>query len=321
MVGALVAVLTLATTIGLGMTQAPVTPPMVGVGSVPGQFTFLNVPPGFSPLRASASQLAYYGFPPRPSGGHSLALWLQAMSDAKHEATSRPAKSGVYLGPDTSIGQKQGNWAGYYANSSANGGEQWQEIQSQWIVPSVPANSHYSDYWTGDPMDAFWTGLGGGGSDQYIAQAGVLTVSESTPSYYFFTETTDTQSTPILEGPTIIPGNTAYVEVWYNGNYAEYFLENETSGSYQSFATYDYNVDRNSIECVAEWPYIYSAYLPNFGSMNFTACNAEVTGSGYFQNMSAFNYYQMGDWYSGTRLQYPDALSGGSFKVVWQNPS
>ena len=137
------------------------------------------------------------------------------------------------------------------------------------------------------------------------------------------TETTDTQSTPVREGPTISPGNTAYVEVWYNGNYAEYFLENATTGSYQSFATYDYNVDRGSFECVAEYPSLSSPYLPSFGSMQYTGCNAVVSNTGYMQSMSAYNYYQYGDWvdYNGTtqRVQYPGALSGGSFPIYWQN--
>ena len=144
---------------------------------------------------ANASQLQHYGFPPRPTGGSGLQLWVQAMRAAKHEVTKAPpVRANTTVTPNTSIGQLQTTWAGYDANSNQNGNEQFSEAQAQWVVPSVPANSQYSGYSIRDPMDAFWTGLGGGAPDQYLAQAGVLTVSQSVASYGNDGHSVDTSS-------------------------------------------------------------------------------------------------------------------------------
>jgi hypothetical protein len=235
------------------------------------------------------------------------------------------------LSPDSgSIGQQAINWAGFEADSNKNSSANFNNMEAEFVVPSVPSNSSYPGYSVGDPMDSFWGGLGGGErpGDPYLAQAGVLTVSQSTASYYFFTLTTYDYNTPDKRGPTIRPGDTAYVNVWYSNGYANYYLENVTSGTYQPFSDTDSNtgIDEDSFECVAEWPGGYgSPYLPKFGSMNYTGCDASYVGNNILNNMGYYNYYQDGDWCTndaGTteRIQYPGSLSYGyEFTVTWEN--
>lgn len=57
--------------------------------------TDLVPPAGFDPLTASASQLAEYGYPPRPSGGQALKTWMMFMSKA------HPAADPGYMITDT----------------------------------------------------------------------------------------------------------------------------------------------------------------------------------------------------------------------------
>lgn len=286
-------------------------------------------PPGFHPMGASVAQLQAYGYPQRPTGGPGLATWTTAMKTLRHllPPTNCRSASAATLAPDTAIGQDRTSWAGFDATTNTNGQEQFDAVLGQWKVPTVPANGAYPEYLVTNPMDSFWVGLGGAASFASIAQAGIVTVSQAEPLYSFFEETTSYQSRPVLESqPTVGPGQTVYVQVSYSGSTAYYFLENETTGTAKTYTTSEPQVDRQSAECVGEWPqFTQSANLPNFGSAPFSSCAAEVNNSGYFSNMSSYNYTQDGDWCFNRktgdpvlRVQYPSALSGGSFVVHWQ---
>ncbi len=67
------------------------------VGGVPDTWcqplqVFSQPPAGFNPLRATASQLKRYGFPPRPPQGDAgaLAAWTKAVSSAKFYRPPHP---------------------------------------------------------------------------------------------------------------------------------------------------------------------------------------------------------------------------------------
>lgn len=171
-------------------------------------------------------------------------MWMTAMHALKHYSShllTTPASSAPDAG---TIGESRTNWAGYNANSASNGGDAFTAAETQFTVPAVQANSKYPSYEYGDPMDTFWAALGGGYTGNgdgttYINQAGVETVSQNTPSYYFTTELAGS-SGPVREGPVIGAYDTAYAEVWYTdasgGNaYVNFYLENDSSGSAQHF--------------------------------------------------------------------------------------
>jgi hypothetical protein len=281
-------------------------------------------PTNFDPLTATAAQLAHYGFPPRPSGPGALAAWTTAMKDARHELPGYiSAPSASVVSPAGQVGATPSSWAGFSAESSDNSGTPFTFVQGTLVVPSVQSDSSYGSYSVNDPMDAFWFGLGGDTTaPSAIAQAGVLTVAQSTPSYYMFTETTAYQSTPNPRGPVVRPGNTIYVSVQYlsgSGGNVEYYLENESTGTYQDFIDTNSGTDTASVDCVAEWPSSSKypePFLPVFSSpMHYTSC----AGNGY--DMSYWNYIVDGDWCNNfsERIQYPGVLSGGAFPVYWQN--
>lgn len=59
--------------------------------AIPPSPPHLAVPPsGFNPLVATPTQLARYGFPPRPKGGKALAEWQWAMQHAKKWVPPNP---------------------------------------------------------------------------------------------------------------------------------------------------------------------------------------------------------------------------------------
>lgn len=258
---------------------------------------------------------------------------MHALKHYSNHLLTTPTASSPDAG---TIGESRTNWAGYNANSASNGGDAFTAVETQFTVPAVQANSKYPSYGYGDPMDTFWAGLGGGYTGNgdgttYINQAGVETVSQSSPSYYFTTELAGS-SGPVREGPVIGAYDTAYAEVWYTdasgGNaYVNFYLENDSSGAAQHFisaTTFDEATD--SFECAAEWPQIpqHSAYLPDFGNMSFSNCAARIGSGTVYHGISGFNYYQDGDWcFSGStpekRVQYPSALDDGFWTVYWQN--
>jgi hypothetical protein len=105
-----------------------------------------------------------------------------------------------------------------------------------------------------------WTGLG----ITSLIQAGIASIATSTAQYRFWTE--DYPNPPIFEGPAVHPGDVVYVYVEYLGsNSAYYYLENETSGNYQSFVNSAPYVGWRAANYINER--VQGYYLPNFGSV------------------------------------------------------
>lgn len=287
-------------------------------------------PNGFNPLDASPAQLAEYGFPPRPSRGAGLSAWTDAMRHAKYEFLSPTLSASVSSGvvsPDGAVGQTQSpRWAGYYTTQGENSNSAFTAVIGEFVVPSVPANSYYGAYSTGDPMATFWAGLGGGESGVSnageLAQAGVLAVSQASPSYYFFTETSAlNQLVPVRLPLAVTAGDTVYIEVWYTSGEVHYYVNNLTTGGYTPVVHTDYTVTSDSAECIGEWPYSTSAYLPDYNHTSYSACDMATNYWSSFPGVSSYNYYQVAQWDSETRMQYPGGLAadGDSFELYWQN--
>lgn len=130
-----------------------------------------------------------------------------------------------------------GIWAGHVVPDSYVGSSGFNWTESTWTQPSVPGDSHYSNYQAA-PDASLWTGLG----VTSLLQAGADSISTGTPQCRFWTEDYPYEGT-IWEGPIIRPGNLACVYIQYRGNdETYYFLESETTGSYQPFMNYSPDV-------------------------------------------------------------------------------
>jgi hypothetical protein len=134
-------------------------------------------PPGrFSPLTATADELARSGFPPRPDPEQEPAAYMRwrrrygrALSFIEPELVIRPHRPRGPLAGPSGTGVSS-NWAGSVVD--ANEGQQFLMIHGSWIVPCVspPATGPYSDVapWS----SVAWVGLDGAGISADVFQAG-----------------------------------------------------------------------------------------------------------------------------------------------------
>jgi len=234
------------------------------------------------------------------------------MTHVRSVSKPHPVCSGV-----THAVKYSGFWAGHVVPHSYVTPSTFTWAESSWTQPAVPGNSNYSNY-NYAPDASFWTGLG---VSSFI-QAGADSIATGTPQYRFWTEDYPYEGT-IWEGPSIRPGQQAYVYLQYQGNNETYyFLENETTGAPQPFTNYSPDVGYNAANFINERVGTY--YLPNFGSSGVS--------SNYFGNSS--DSYQLTTnndiWYmtsncqsSGIPLSSPSGVnnSNGSFGQYWKASS
>lgn len=230
-------------------------------------------PVGFNPLTATATQLAYYGLPPRPPGSNKSALvsWTTAMEHAKTEVASPDV-----TGPTTFSSFTGDNWSGYYNPANQNGGEPYHEVSANWTVPSVPSSG------SGNQLDA-WVGMGGvantGGYqpeyDGYIEQAGTISTASDPASYRFVWEYYTGSSSPLhYQGPAVAAGDSVYVNIATNTSTLEttFFMENLTTNQYFSTpAVSTPGWSGNTADFEFEMPAGDTA-LPKFPTTPFTDC-------------------------------------------------
>jgi hypothetical protein len=216
--------------------------------------TFSQPPAGFDPTTATAAELAQYGFPPFPPGSNAIAIasWTTAVQDAKQYSAPTPI-----CGTGTNSVVYSDNWSGHVVPYSVQNNAHFTWSTSTWTQPSIGGDPSYTNYQTA-PTVSFWTGTG----VSSLIQTGASSIATSTPQYRFWTE--DYPNHQTWEGPVISPNDTAYVYEEYEGSSrAYYYLENETTGDYQSFtnsAPYDGWAAANYIgERIAP------LYLPAFG--------------------------------------------------------
>jgi hypothetical protein len=176
-----------------------------------------------------------------------------------------------------------------------NGGvDTWSE--GTWIQPSVSGDSGYSnsDY-NAAPDASFWTGIG----VSSLVQAGADSISTATAQYKFWTE--DFPNSLVWEGPVISPGDAASVYVEYiSSSDCYYFLEDNTSGHYQSFdnsCPYDGYAAANWTN---ERP--NGLYLPNFGT--------HATSGNYFGDAS--NTYGLSSTNNNRVIMTSNCTSSGT---------
>ena len=278
---------------------------------------------------ASNTELLAHGYPARPPGtAGAVTLWRDAINARRRFVPVDPVVSSTYHKPpsqpaDTATPAStpgtthtiytSTNWSAHWAPFSCSN-VNYQHItwtESEWVQPSVSGNSAYSDYQNA-PTSSFWNGVG----ENYIIQAGADSIATSTPQYRFWTE--DYPQPTVWEGPTIRPGQTAYVYVQWNGDgTATYTLENLTTGDYSQFRNAAPYMEFTEADFVNErvGPY----YLPEFADTQFIS-NYYGTGSGGWA-LQCYNSYWMENQTHSYYLSIPTHTdSSGNFLFQWQNP-
>ena len=323
-------------TMPLGRSNVPIadpnpwTPPPPGLLNPPIPTHYnknwcmpVSVPPvppsGFSPLTANASQLKLYGFPAKPpTTSPAYSVWLNLVEHMKYRGSDLPD-----LLPDGSCPppappsayytfEQSTNWAGHIVPRSYVNAPNLIAIESSFVVPAVPANSGVpnADFATA-PTASFWTGLG----ISSLLQAGVAAISTVTPQYRFWTEDAP-YAAPIYEGPIIVPGQTAVVELAYNGNdTTTYTLLNQSTGAYDTYTNYSPDVGYNAANYIVERRLDW--YLPNFDYSNVSGNS--FTDSNYTLYWLTTNNNYMTMTLNGTTLSAPSGVdnSTSDFTQYW----
>lgn len=289
-----------------------------GLGTVPqSPVAYAAAPSGFSPLTATAQQLAQYGFPARPSGGKALTEWTYAMSRATQyvPAGVSTVVQGIKL--STVTPEWSSYWAGYDGLASANGGSLFNSTSATFTEPTVLSCGCSGDV-------AIWTGIGGAGSSTDITQGGTLAqeLPGQQPTYNVVWE--DAPNSPVTESaPAVSAGDQIYVSVTYSGGDTTYYFENETTGQYHSYPESTPYYDGSSADWIVEKPY-GEQYLPGFTpAVPFTGAwsqdNQSIGDIGGLQNLQK-QYMTSNGSSTGTPLATPSNLnSDDGFTVTWNN--
>jgi hypothetical protein len=261
-------------------------------------------PPGFDPLTASATSLLHYGFPRRPSDPVGAASWTYAMRNALN-CVAAPTQTSTVRHP-LRLPKDHATyiWAGYVIPYQDAGGQHITAAYSEWVQPSVPANSSYPN-WQTAPAASFWSGMG----LNYIIQSGCDSIAASTATYKCWWE--DYPGGSNYGGPSLSPGNLMYDAVQYqNNDYTNFFIENISTQKYTSY-THEYTpyVGWADADFINE---MVGPSLPDYGSTAFSSPNEGCNTSCYLLSASNGIKYTMSN---GT---YPGAISSNTFYVYWR---
>src|SRR5580704_1382701 len=252
--------------------------------NIAGVYTFPAPPTGFNPLNATDTELASYGFPPRPSKVEdplNYSQWVRAMGAAKVRWNGKLRDMGASNGPAKPAHAPEGaapaaegtsatpgttyyyNWSGI-ANTNKN--TKWKAstsfyyVISSFNVPAVqpPFGTCDGGYdwevsWNG--IDGFSNGdvLQGGSSSQVYCSGGSV-------SKYYCGWVEWYPSYPILCEFNVNPGDDFYVESYspsggYNTGYV--YIEDETTLQYGTYSLAWLNgpaLVGNSAEYIVERP-------------------------------------------------------------------
>jgi hypothetical protein len=275
--------------------------------------TSTTPPPGFSPLTATDSQLAEYGFPLRPTDAASLAQWTTAMRtwratpqpnmtvgyvSGNKSAIAATSFTGAGSSLDASAGSAKaapiqglnGTWTGY--DNYAWSWSQYTGEEATYLAPNVGAACPGQ----APTQVAGWTGLGGAYSSRFLQSgivAGMNLGGRGPTVWQPFWEIMNSSIVwpPVLleAGNTAIPiqpGDVVYSKTSYSSSNqdAVFYLEDETTGQTASFTLgnngYSGNIsnyyDGSTAESIFEE---VSGDAGAFQQFAFTQVHSEVNGS------------------------------------------
>ena len=255
--------------------------------------TFTPASRGFDPLKASASDLERFGFPPRPSDAHDLARFQQVFSRLKGKLNyvsptmrrnedrfhgpRKAAAGAVRAGTEIS-----GNWSGGVVFAPSGSNFRW--VQGDWVVPDVDAPTENQWYYC-----ASWIGLDGENSGD-VCQAGVecevyRSGSSITRVIYPWWEWYPNPEVQITN-LTVNAGDMITCLICTGGagaTTASLYLTNRTTGASTSLnfsAPPGTKLAGNSAEWIVEAPTVGGSQsaIADYGEVFFSVCEAN-TGS------------------------------------------
>ena len=305
----------------------------------PGSMTYVEPPAGFSPLTASAADLAKYAFPPRPTGGPALSSWIQAMSNYSGGTTPKlslyfqgqPTAQTSLAAPASSTGsagklaQSSSNWAGWVNTPGSNGG---------YIAVEAEAEVPVLDNTCPSPVvsDA-WVGLGGTSASHPLIQDGIAYNDPTSGSWEAIFELMEANGAGNV-GPAILDGgiplssgNTVFMYSDYiqSEEQADFYIENTTTGKvaqgYKNSSDSSIPLSNYWDGSSAEWimEETASSYLQQFANEPWSYAYAETTNGDFLPVSGNPNvkYYQQDG--NGTVVDLPGALNsaGSGWTQEW----
>jgi Peptidase A4 family len=280
------------------------TPPMIATNR-PDVQAYPLPPPGFQPLTATAQQLQYYGFPPRPSSEapKAMALWHRMAAGLHHRIIPEFGTSDRYHMPVQDL-----QWSTAAETPGSQNAPQdavstnWSGqalVQNTvplvlalglWNVPSVlpPQGANCSGSAEQGWFSADWVGLDGADSrSQDLVQAGTegdvfCANGQVSFDYHPWWEWLPHPETPIINF-FILPGDAFMTQVVaLDATHAQFVMIDLTSGagvSFQVSAPAGAQVVGTSAEWIHEATTVngHVSVLPHYGALSFTAMDAEDT--------------------------------------------
>ncbi|HEY1699045.1 MAG TPA: G1 family glutamic endopeptidase [Trebonia sp.] len=247
-------------------------------------------PAGFTPRTASASELAEYGYPPKPTGGAALKTWQEAVADRSPSTTVPTLKVTDQRAVTNS------HWSGYVA--SAASGTTFNTVEATITQPAyhAPSSGCSSGYLVS------WVGLGGYSSGNLIQDGTEIDQGATYIPWYEWLGAVGTINITQLPGVTINAGDQVFIYATYESSnqVVDFYISDSdgTGNSYQaSLGSGDY--DGSTAEWIDERPLIDGSFpnLANYGSDPWTGAEVED---------SAGDYVDAGD----TSSQTPVTMTG-----------
>lgn len=296
------------------------------------QLRFAVPPAGFSPLKASAAQLAAYGLPPRPTNAADLARWTALMghvttlvvpdvSISAAQPNSLPKLPTVQPGAKAGVSTGSTNiWSGYVSKQASS--TYYNEAFGEWIQPSISATTC-----TG-ATHLSWVGLGGYGTSKLIQDG----TNQSNQAWYEYLGAggTGVSITLLPASLGIHSGDTIAAWTSYSAGTAYWTVEDVTSGKASSATLTGASsfYDGSSAEFIDERTTFGTTPSPlaDYSATDWTAADAEVTSTGYKDALSSLsNVTQLTMVNPNTGHTLATALNEGSngytFQTAWKNCS
>lgn len=288
---------------------------------LPDGATTITPDAAFTASDASSEALQRNGFPVHP-GATNDAVYRAALAHSLHficpvitasNETSVPQPEESATGTSTTV--TSNNWAGFQHTT-----HYYNEAWAYWTVPSVsPATTGLNGY------SVIWPGIGSGnGTGDELVQAGTKQYAyiSGAHTYNFWYEIYPKQSLQNISNLSLNHGNSVYVDVWYRGTTAYFYVVNQTTGDYTNIQeTFNGNtgfyaewiVERPRVDGtltqLAEWP----------GAIHFTGATSYDTSLGSTECVADESRDRDVMYAGSTRIAYPSNLSGCTFDVYRDN--
>lgn len=282
-----------------------------------------QLPAGFDPLQASASEIHAYLLPPRPSDPTLVADWTNEIKHIKRLQCTTHATSSNVSGIGHRIKTSKGSakagqdstytWSGYDVNTDT-----FDDLKGNWTTPYPPGTNQ-------GPNAELATWIGLGGEFGNLFQTGTIYTAKDA-LYHPFWEAPSTNNpwkSPQIDYSTGGRwGSSIQAEVYKYGSEWCFWLD--FGGFADSSCLSSYNPDQSSGEWIDERPICSStvfAHLLNFGSVSFSNTYAHSTSHNW-HTLLGFSHDNnvMYDSWNGNTLASPDSPSSGTtFTDRWQN--